>query len=101
MQRLGDFFPEFLDHVAANEELCLIFLKQLWPDIVGKEVAQQTRPLAYRRKVLTLAVASQTWERELSDLGDPLLKAINLFWKRRLVERIRFEAGPQREVEKI
>lgn len=96
MQRLGAFFPEFLDHIASNEEICLIFLKQLWPDIVGKEVAQKTRPLAYRRKVLTLAVASPTWERELSDLGETLLKAINRFWNRRLVERIRFETGPQK-----
>ncbi|MDA2926177.1 DUF721 domain-containing protein [Acidobacteria bacterium AH-259-G07] len=91
MKSLGSLLSNFLHSIASNEEITLIFLNELWPEIVGKDLALNSRPLALKDKKLILAVPSEIWKKELLALRHMLIKAINEYWKLRLVEKIGLE----------
>lgn len=94
MQRVSSFFPEILREVAANEELCLIFLKELWPQMVGQELAKRAQPLRLQTKTLTLAVPSDVWKKQLMELRHMLVDSVNRFWNARIIEKIHLEIHP-------
>lgn len=81
-----------------DNETVLVFLKELWPTVVGPQVAVKSRPRSLEGKTLIVAVADATWERELSDLRSDLVTSINNLWSRRLVERIGFHVSPNMEI---
>ena len=98
MQRVDSFFPDFLRSIATNEELTLIFLKELWPQLAGRELAEKTMPVALRKKELVVTVPSEIWAKQLHELGEILVESINDFWEFPLLASIRFsvDVGGQR-----
>lgn len=88
MQRVGTLLSGFLAQVSADEELSLVFLSELWPQIVGKEVAEKARPVALRKKRLVVRVSSELWKKQLDELRQVLVESINRFWNCPLVETI-------------
>ena len=63
METLGSVFSDLLRRIASDEETALIFLNELWPQIVGKELAFRSCPVALRDKRLRIAVPSKTWKK--------------------------------------
>ncbi len=94
MQSLGDALPEFLKQIAHDESLCLIFLAELWPRVVGERVSQRSRPVSLRSKRLRVAVSSRSWMRELEPLLPGVIEGINEYWRFTLIERIDLEFRP-------
>lgn len=94
MQSLGQILPEFLKEIVHDEELCLIFLSELWPRLVGGQVARRSRPLSLRKRRLRVAVFSESWIRELEPLIPGLIHSVNNYWRSTLIERIEFEFRP-------
>jgi predicted nucleic acid-binding Zn ribbon protein len=90
MKNLSTFLPGFLRHIASDSGVALIFLQQLWPQIVGKELAANSRPLRLGKKKLLVAVPSEIWQNELTGLKPTFLSKINDYWQLSLVERITF-----------
>ncbi|MGH9339746.1 MAG: DUF721 domain-containing protein [Acidobacteriota bacterium] len=88
MKSVGSLLPQFLQNFEDNDELSLLFLEALWPNIVGDEVARKSRPLSLKNKTLLIGVPSQPWKTQLLDLQDVLIKSINDHWKSRLVAKI-------------
>ena len=91
MKSVGSVLSHFLDRIASDEEIALIFLSELWPQIVGKDLASKSRPLALRDKRLLLAVPSEIWAKELTQLRKMLVHAVNKHWDLGLIEKIDFE----------
>ncbi len=91
MKGLGSLLSAFLTDVVKDHEVTLIFLKELWPQIVGKELARRSCPLALQGSTLRVAVQSEVWREELCDLHRMLVQSINDFWELPLVEKIEFE----------
>ncbi len=91
MKSVGSVLSQFLDRIASDEEIALIFLSELWPQIVGKDLASKSRPLALRDKRLILSVPSQIWAKELTQLREMMVHAVNKHWDLRLIEKIDFE----------
>ena len=89
MKRLDSFFPDFLRSIASNEELTLIFLQELWPQLAGKELAEKTTPVALQNKSLVVTVPSEIWAKQLRELRQMLLRSINGFWDFPLLQSIR------------
>lgn len=94
MQSLGQILPEFLKEIVDDEELCLIFLTELWPRLVGERVARRSRPLSLRAKRLRVAVFNEGWGRELEPLIPGIIQSVNAYWRSTLIERIAFEFRP-------
>ena len=91
MKSVGSVLSHFLDRIASDEEITLIFLSELWPQIVGKDLASKCRPLALRDKRLLLTVPSEIWAKELTQLREMLVDAVNKHWDLSLIEKIDFE----------
>ncbi len=95
MQSLREAFPEFLKQIAHDDSLCLIFLAELWPKLVGEQVSRRTNPVSLRRKRLKVAVSSRSWIRQLEPLTAGMIEGINAYWQIKLIERIDLEFRPK------
>jgi predicted nucleic acid-binding Zn ribbon protein len=95
MRRVGDCFKGVLAAVGDDPEVQLIFLQELWPSIVGRGVAENTRPVGLSGTTLVVASADPVWVGQLGELEDLLVRSVNRFWGRRLVERIRARGHPR------
>lgn len=90
MRSLQGLLPGFLRQISNDPELSLIFLRELWPRIVGEHVARRAEPAALKGGVLTCRVGAGAWQGELSRMSPMLAGAVNQFWGCSLVDRIRF-----------
>ncbi len=93
MKSVGSVLSHFLDRIASDEKIALIFLNELWPQIVGEDLASKSRPLALKDQKLLLAVPSEIWLKELTQLRQMLIHAVNKYWNLCLIEEIDFEVG--------
>ena len=64
---------EFLDNEKARE--AIVFAA--WNRVVGLGLGDHTTPVRVNRKVLTVAVSSDTWKKHMSDLADQILFKLN------------------------
>ena len=58
---LGEVLSEVMGSIGMRQAHNLVRLRDRWEEIVGADVAKQTRPCAVRNKVLFVEVASPTW----------------------------------------
>ncbi len=78
----------FLKTMASDPEITLLFLQELWPQVVGEELARKTCPLGLDENKLVLGVQGEAWKKELGRIRPLLIGSINRFWGMALVERI-------------
>ena len=91
MKPFHSFLPEFLRKAAGNEEAALTFLDSLWTEIVGLTLSSRCSPVRLENRELTLAVPTENWKRELTEMSSIMILSINKFWGLKLVETINFE----------
>ena len=95
MQSLISCVPrEFVHAITSDEEVALMFLKELWPHIVGEELARNSEPVGLSRKVLRVRVPSALWLNQLTGLRAMVISSINKFWRVHLIETISWECDP-------
>ncbi len=78
---------------AGAEREPLVLLEAGWPDIVGPQVACNSRPARIADGTLTVTTRSNAWSHQLSLLGEHLLRAIEARVPKAGVERLRFRVG--------
>ena len=91
MKPVGSLLGGFLQKVAQDEEVALIFLREMWPRIVGPSLAGQVRPVSLAKKTLVVSAPSESWQKEIIRMRPLLIESINRFWSVELVERIRVQ----------
>ena len=64
-----------------------------WNDAVGKTIAENAQPAAFKGKVLLVHVTSSTWIHELRFLEKGIIDNINSVSGENLVEEIKFKIG--------
>ena len=64
-----------------------------WNDAVGKTIAENAQPAAFKGKVLLVHVTSSTWIHELRFLEKGIVDNINSVSGENLVEEIKFKIG--------
>jgi predicted nucleic acid-binding Zn ribbon protein len=75
-----------------DEDLTKVW--SLWNNAVGEAIAKNTRPVAFKGKLLLVHVVSSTWMHELKFLKKDIIKKINEALGKKLVEEIKFKIGP-------
>lgn len=50
-----------------------------WPEIVGADVAQRTRPECFRNGALVVRVSTSSWAQELSFQKEAILRRLKMF----------------------
>ena len=90
MDTLERLLTDFLNSPAirGREDVAFVFLKELWPDIVGVPVAKRTSPWSLKEKRLVVRVADEAWGEGLAEFSQMLRQAINRFWRAPLVDRV-------------
>ncbi len=81
-------FSHILRRTAEDPQVALIFLRQLWPQIVGKPLAPKTAPLRLEKGVLQVAIPSAAWKQQLAPMKGMISRRINESWGLKLVEKI-------------
>lgn len=81
----------FLLTITGDEEVAVIFLKELWPHIVGEQLARNSEPRALVNRVLEVRVPSPVWVKQLESLRQMMIESINRFWGVTMVETIRLK----------
>jgi hypothetical protein len=98
LESLISCVPEqFLRSIEADQEVVVIFLKELWPHIVGEELALNSEPSVLNEKALEVIVPSAVWASQLSGLRTLMIASINRFWGFQLVETIKLEVDLSKE----
>lgn len=62
-----------------------------WPKSVGKEVAKNAAPAAFKDGILIVNVSSSVWIQHLKFLETDIISNINQLIKKELVKKIRFK----------
>ena len=71
----------------------LVALTAAWAAIVGKDIAQHSRPLEISGDTLLIATRSSAWTQQLSFLGDEVLRSIGKTAHIGGLSKIRFRVG--------
>ena len=71
----------------------LVMVSAAWPAIVGKQVAEHSRPLEIRRETLIVATRSQAWSHQLSFMTPQVVAAIARDAPQANVKEVRFRVG--------
>ncbi|MFC1813872.1 DUF721 domain-containing protein [Thermodesulfobacteriota bacterium] len=62
--------------------------------VVGKAIAENARPAAFKGKMLLVHVTSSTWIHELQFLKKDIIRKVNNALGEEQVEEIKFKIGP-------
>lgn len=83
---IPEVFKNFEGNEAANE----VFVISVWKRIVGDSLAEHAVPVRLIKKTLIVAVASETWRKQMADLADQMVFKLNAAFGLSLVSFIEF-----------
>jgi predicted nucleic acid-binding Zn ribbon protein len=66
----------------------------LWDEAVGKTIAQNARPAAFKGKLLIVHVGSSSWIHQLQFLKNDMIAKLNTALGKPLIAEIKFKIGP-------
>lgn len=84
---------QVLARVFEDPEATLVLFQELWPEMVGQDLSRFTRPSAWDGCELVIDVPAEVWAEHLMTVRELFLDRINQYWRRPLVETIRFRIG--------
>jgi hypothetical protein len=76
----------------CDEELSQVW--SLWESAVGDVIAKNTRPEAFKGKLLLVLVNSSPWMHQLQFLKKDIINNVNQALGKELVQDIKFKIGP-------
>lgn len=88
MQKIGGILSEILSEMLNNPEVARVFLRELWPQMVGAELAGKIQPEGLTRGTLGVSAVDPEWEKAIREMLPLLKQSVNSFWNYPLVERI-------------
>ena len=87
---------------VAKPEKPLDLLTAVWPLMVGRRLADHTRPVAWNKGRVDVAVDQPEWQSQLESMARDVRKQVNKWWGSELVREVRFvpEKARRREIRK-
>ena len=89
MERAGEFLGQVARRLR-HREAALAWLSGSWPGIVGKALAEHTRPLRCDEGLLEILADGKAWRKQLEEMRKEFCAQINRSWGATLVKEIRF-----------
>jgi len=75
---------------VAKPEKHLDLLTAVWPLMVGRRLADHTRPVAWSKGRVDVAVDQPEWQSQLESMARDVRKQVNSWWGSELVREVRF-----------
>ena len=88
-----------LQSCRPDADAGLIEVWRLWDHTVGEAVAENTRPAAFKGRLLLVYAASSSWIHQLQFLKADIIEKLNVALGRELVSDIKFKIGPTAKTE--
>ena len=102
VEEIGKILPAiFRAQVRRTDPALIEILAPLWPRVVGKGIAQHTRPVAFAAGTLTLATACRTWAAQLRQMTEEVKAQINSFLGSPVVKKLRVQHVPQMDAAEL
>jgi hypothetical protein len=96
VEEIGKILPAvFKRHVRQSEPALVELLAPLWPRLVGKAIARQSRPVAFEAGTLRVATACPTWAAQLRQLAEEIRAEINGHLGGQVVKKLRVDYDPE------
>lgn len=96
MEEIGKILPAvFKKQVRRAQPPLVELLAPLWPQVVGKAIAQQSRPVAFGAGTLTLGAFCLSWAAQLRQMAEEIRAEINSFLGSPVVKKVRVQHVPQ------
>ena len=95
----ADSISHIIDNYIADKKLgsklnsCKIF--NYWMEIVGTEIAKNTKPKKIKDKVLYISTVNPIWASELNLMSQSIIGKINEYLKEDVVRAIRVKSDLQ------
>lgn len=93
-EHIGSVINNVLKTCRHESDGDLIKVWNLWNSVVGDVVAENTRPAAFKGRLLLVHVVSSTWMHQLQFLKTDILRKINDALGKEMVGEIKFKIGP-------
>ncbi len=92
MDKAGDIIKKIISKKKWEPRFALEYIKEEWENCVGKAIASHTSPSFISGKRLFIDVDSPAWATQLNFLQQDIIKKINGFFKKSIVDEIFFQA---------
>ena len=95
MEEVGKILPSLFRRQVRRENAALAdLLAPFWARVVGKAIAQHSRPTAFMNGTLTLTTSCSSWAVPLRQMAEEIRAEINSFLGSCVVKRIRVKYVP-------
>ena len=90
MRDILSSLPKIFDGFDGNEPATEAIVFAAWKNVVGEALGQHAVPARLIKKKLIVAVSSETWRRQVTDLADQMIFKLNVALGSSLVSFIEF-----------
>ena len=90
MQHIGRALKKLIKKRGLEKGLNQQKALEIWPDIVGQQVAKNTDPVSIEFGVLTVKSTSPVWRQELQLQKENIIQSINNKLNKNIIKDIRF-----------
>jgi len=91
---IGNIIPNALKNYRRQPDSGMGKVWEVWNDAVGKMIAENARPSAFKGKLMIVNVSSSAWIQNLQFEKDEIIKKVNAGLGKRQVQDIQFKVGP-------
>ena len=92
-QHIGTILKTVLAASRQDADAQLVRIWDLWDEVVGKVVAENAQPEAFKGTLLVVRVGSSPWAHHLQFMKSDLIAKVNEALGGELVNEIRFKVG--------
>jgi hypothetical protein len=90
VEEIGNILPAVVKrHVRQSEPVLVELVASLWPRLVGKAIARQSRPVSFEAGTLYVATSCPTWAAQLRQLTEEIRAEINSHLGGPVVKKLR------------
>ena len=91
---IGSILNDVLKTLRPEADGGLVRVWQLWDEVVGRTIAENARPAAFKGRLLLVHVASSPWIHQLQFLKKDIIEKLNAALGQDLIKDIKFKIGP-------
>ena len=91
--QVGSLVPDVLEQHGVKDQIKRMTVLELWPEIVGENVASVTQARGVSERTLFVEVITSAWLMELNMMKSEFLSEVNRHLEEVSLERIIFVLG--------
>ena len=91
---IGSILPNVIRTCRREKDTAMTAVWDIWAHTVGATIAENTRPAAFKGRLLLVHVSSSVWVHQLQFMKRELIEKVNAACGTELVGDITFKIGP-------